>query len=116
MDRVLGLTDVLDRHIGRVKQRARGVSGGQLLTAMASCQLTGGDHLVSLDRRRADVAGQELEPVATPASTTAAGIAKRFTGAHPGGIEAAIGRVNTTMVALVGQVRRSALLKVDHRR
>jgi hypothetical protein len=112
MDRVLGLTDVLDRHIGRVKQRARGVSGGQLLTAMASCQLTGGDHLVALDRRRADVAGQELEPVATPASTTAAGIAKRFTGAHLGGIEAAIGQVNTTMVALVGQVRASTLLKV----
>lgn len=112
MDRVLGLTAALDRHIPAVKQRARGLSGGQLLTAMASCQLTGGDHLVSLDRRRADLAGQDLEPVATPASTTAAGIAKTFTGEHLAGIEAAIGQVNTTMVSLVGQVRASSLLKV----
>lgn len=109
---MLGLTGALDRHVGSVKQRARGLTGGQLVTAMASCQLTGGDHLVSLDRRRADVAGQELEPVPTPASTTAAGIAKRFTPAHLAGIEAALAQVNTTMVALVGQVRRSALLKV----
>jgi hypothetical protein len=71
--------------------------------AMASCQLTGGDFLVSLDRRRADLAGQLLEPVPTPASTTAAGIAKLFTGEHLVGIEAAIGKVNTTMVGLVGQ-------------
>jgi len=112
VDRVLGLTGALDEQIGSVKTRARGLSGGQLLTAMASCQLTGGDHLVSLDRRRDDVAGQELEPVPTPASTTAAGIAKRFTGTHLGGVEAAIGAVNTTMVALVGQVRASTLLKV----
>lgn len=112
VDRVLGLTGALDRHVGSVKTRARGLSGGQLLTAMASCQLAGGDHLVSLDRRRADVAGQELEPVPTPASTTAAGIAKRFTDEQLGGVETAIGTVNTTMVSLVGQVRRSTLLKV----
>jgi len=112
VDRVLGLTAALDRHVGSLKTRARGLSGGQLVTAMASCQLTGGDHLVSLDRRRADVAGQELEPVPTPASTTAAGIAKRFTGTHLGGVEAAVGQVNTAMVSLVGQVRASTLLKV----
>ena len=112
VDRVLGLTAALDRHVGSLKARARGLSGGQLVTAMASCQLTGGDHLVSLDRRRADVVGQELEPVPTPASTTAAGIAKRFTGTHLGGVEAAIGQVNTAMVSLVGQVRASTLLKV----
>lgn len=112
VDRVLGVTTALDRHVGAVKQRRRGLSGGQLLTAMASCQLTGGDHLVSLDRRGADVAGQQLEPVPTPASTTAAGIAKRFSWERLRGIEAAVGQVNTRMVALLGQVRRSALLKV----
>ncbi|MEX2289817.1 MAG: hypothetical protein WD794_05755 [Mycobacteriales bacterium] len=78
VDRVLGVTGALDRHIGSVKQRRRGLTGGQVLTAMASCQLTGGDHLVSLDRRRTDSAGQQLEPVPTPPSTTAAGIARRF--------------------------------------
>ncbi len=112
VDRVLGLTGALDGHIGAVKKRRRGLSGGQLLMSVASCQMTGGDHLVSLDRRRADTAGQLLEPAPTPASTTAAGIAARFGPEQLGGIEKAIGQVNTTMVALVGQVRRSALLKV----
>ncbi len=112
VDRVLGLTAALERHVGAVKQRQRGLSGGQLLTALASAQLTGADFLVRLDERREDVAGQELEPVPTPASTTAAGIARRFTAEHLGGIEAAIGEINAGMVGLVGQVRRSALLKV----
>lgn len=109
---MLGLTGALDRHIGPVKQRARGLSAGQLVVAMASCQLTGGDHLVSLDRRRADLAGQQLEPVATPASTTAAGVAKRFTAAQLRAVETAVGQVNTAMVALTSPVRASTLLKV----
>ena len=112
LDRVLGLTAALDRGVGQIKQRRRGLSGGQLLTAMASCQLTGGDHLVSLDRRRTDTAGQQLEPVPTPPSTTAAGIARRFGTDQLRGIETAIGQVNTRLVGLVGPVRRSALLKV----
>jgi hypothetical protein len=112
VDRVLGLTGAVDRHVGSVKQRRRGLTGGQVLTAMASCQLTGGDHLVSLDRRRADTAGQQLDPVPTPPSTTAAGIARRFGTEQLRGIETAIGQVNTRLVGLVGQVRRSALLKV----
>jgi len=69
---------MLDEHVPGFKQRGRGLSAGQTLTAIASCQLAGGDHLVSLDRRRADTAGQELQPVPTPASTTAAGLAKRL--------------------------------------
>lgn len=112
VDRVLGLTAALEERVGAVKQRRRGLSGGQVVVAMASCQLTGGDFLVSLDRRRSDAAGQRLEPVPTPPSTTAAGIAGRFTAEHLRGIEAAIGDVNTRLVSLVGQVRRSALLKV----
>jgi hypothetical protein len=63
---------VLGEHVPGFKQRGRGLSAGQTLTAIASCQLAGGDHLVSLDRRRADTAGQELQPVPTPASTTTA--------------------------------------------
>jgi hypothetical protein len=60
---------MLDEHVPGFKQRGRSLSTGQTLTAIASCQLAGGDHLVSLDRRRADTAGQELQPVPTPAST-----------------------------------------------
>ncbi|HEY8720921.1 IS1380 family transposase [Pengzhenrongella sp.] len=112
LDRVLGVTRALEAGIGAVKERRRGLGGGELVMAMASCQLTGGDFLVSLDRRRADLAGQRLEPVPTPASTTAAGIAKRFTDTQLRGIEAAIGTVNTTMVSLVPALRRSTLLKV----
>jgi hypothetical protein len=112
VDRVLGLTAALERGVGAVKQRRRGLSAAQLLTAMASAQLTGADFLVRLDERREDVAGQQLEPVPTPPSTTAAGIARRFSTEHLRGIEAAIGEVNERMVSLVGQVRRSALLKV----
>jgi DDE family transposase len=112
VDRVLGLTAALERGVGAVKQRRRGLSGGQLLTALASAQLTGADFLVRLDERREDVAGQQLEPVPTPASTTAAGIARRFSAEHLRGIETAIGQITNRMVSLVGQVRRSALLKV----
>ena len=108
-DRVLALTVALDRHIPAFKQRDRGLSAGQVLTALASCQLTGGDHLVALDRRRADAAGQELEPVPTPASTTAAGLARRFGPDQLAGIEAGIAAVNAAVLDRLGQVRVSAL-------
>jgi hypothetical protein len=111
VDRVLALTTTLDRHLPVLKQRDRGLTAGQTLTAIASCQLAGGDHLVSLDRRRADAAGQDLEPVPSPASTTAAGLAKRFTNEAFTGIEAAIAAVNARTPALIGQVRRSALTR-----
>lgn len=110
-DRVLGLRKTLDRHIPSFKERDRGLSAGATLTSIASCQLTGGDHLTSLDRRRGDTAGQELEPVPTPASTTAAGLAQRFGPDQLAGIEAGIGAVNTRILQLVGQVRASALTR-----
>ena len=108
---MLGIVDALDHQIGELKARRRGLSGGQLLVSMATAQLTGADHLVGLDRRRDDVAGQELEAVPTPASTTAAGIAKRFTGQHLGAVEEAIGQINTEMVSRLGLVRRMSLLR-----
>lgn len=111
LDRKLALTAALDRRVAGIKQRNRGLSAGELLVAVASCQLADGDHLVSLDRQRADVAGQRLVAVPTPASTTAAGLARRFEAEHFAGIETAIGEVNERVLHLVGQVRRSALLK-----
>ena len=112
VDRVLGITAAMDAGIGAVKERARGLSGGELVVSMASAQLAGEDFLVGLDRRRADTAGQELEPVPTPASTTAAGIARRFGEDQLRGIEAGIGEVNTTLLDLLPLVRRTTLLKV----
>lgn len=111
LDRVLGITRALDAGIGAVKQRARGLTGGQALMTMASAQLTGQDHMVGLDRRRADTAGQLLEPVPTPASTTWAGIANRFTDTHLAGIPAALKVINTDWVNRLPAVRRRALLR-----
>lgn len=111
VDRVLALADTIDAHLGDLKSRRRGLSGGQLLISMACAQLAGQDHLVGLDRRRADTAGQELEPVPTPASTTAAGIARRFTSTHLRSVEKAIGAVNTGWVRRLPPLRRAALLR-----
>ena len=69
-DRVLGIADALDCAVGPVKQRDRGLSAGGLVLSLACAQLAGEDFLVGMDRRRADTAGQLLEPVPTPASTT----------------------------------------------
>lgn len=112
LEAVLGITAALDAGIGPVKERERGLTGGQLVVSMACAQLTGQDFLVGLDRRRADTAGQVLEPVPTPASTTAAGIAKRFGPERLHGIEAGIAAVNTRMVSLLPVVRRNALRRV----
>ncbi len=105
----LNITAALDAGIGSLKQRDRGITGAELLVSLASAQLTGGDHLVSLDRLRADTAGQELVSVPTPASTTAAGVAGRFTPSHLAGIEAGIAVLHQRVLDQVGQVRRSSL-------
>jgi hypothetical protein len=107
----LALAGTLDAAVGPVKQRDRGLSAGELLVAVAACQLTGGDHLVSLDRLRNDAAGQRLVEIKTPAASTAAGLAMRFTTENFAGVETAVGQVNAAVLGLVGQVRRSALLR-----
>ena len=110
VDRV-GVTTALDAGIGPVKRRDRGMTGGELLVSLASCQMAGGDHLVSLDRLRADTAGQELVCSPTPASTTAAGVAGRFNPGHLAGIEAGIAVLHQRVLHRVGQVRRTSLLR-----
>ena len=65
-----------------------------------------------MDRRRADTAGQELETVPTPASTTTAQLAKRFTTAHLAGIEDGIGVINQRLLGLLPDHRRLQLLAV----
>jgi hypothetical protein len=107
----LDVAAVLDAAIGPVKQRDRGMTGAEALVSLALCQLAGGDHLVSLDRLRADTAGQELLPAPTPASTTASGIARRFTPQHLAGIETGIATLTAQVLDQVGQVRRTSLLR-----
>lgn len=76
-----------DRGIGSIKKRDRGASAGELLVGLAQAQLLGGDALVSLDRQRADVAAVELSAVPVLASTTAAGLARRFGPEQLAGVE-----------------------------
>jgi len=52
VDRRLDMVGALDAGIGPVKQRDRGMSGGQLLMGMATAQLAGQDCLAGLDRVR----------------------------------------------------------------
>ena len=87
----LGMVRRLDAAIGPIKARDRGFTGGQLLVGMAGAQLAGEDFLVGLDRRRADVAGQVLAPVSGLSSTTAAGLARRFTDGQWNAVETGIG-------------------------
>jgi hypothetical protein len=74
-----GATEALAAAVGPIKQRDRGFGAGELLVGIASAQLIGEEFLVGLDRQRADVAGQVLAPVPGLCSTTAAGLAGRFT-------------------------------------
>src|SRR6266542_522894 len=57
----LDLVGTLDRHIGPVKQRRRGVGGGALVMALAESMLVGGDFLCDLDTRRADRAWKRCD-------------------------------------------------------
>ena len=105
----LGLTAALDEGIGPVKQRARGFTGGQVLTGMAAAQLAGEDFLVGLDRVRADQAGQQLVPVPGLAASTATGIVRRFTAAHWRAAEAGLAAATARMMDLLPAERAAEL-------
>ena len=106
----LGVVSALDEAVGPIKQRARGLTGGEFLVGLASAQLAGEDYLVGLDRRRADTAGGLLAPVATAPSTTAATLAKRFDRSAWHSVEAAIGIIGGRVMGHLGPRRRAALL------
>jgi len=109
----LDLVGTLDRHIGPVKQRRRGLGGGELVMALAESMLVGGDFLCDLDSLRADQAGAALRTVACPpAPTTAAGLARRFGPAQLRGIEAALAVVTARAVGLLPAPRRQGLAAV----
>lgn len=111
LDRILGISTALTDAVDSVKERARGLTSGEVLISMASAQLAGTDFMVGLDRRREDIAGQFLEPVSTPASTTWAANAKRFTDSHFAGLPTAIQQINTRFLSHLPRARRGALLR-----
>src|SRR6185503_6038941 len=105
----LAMIKLLDVAIGPIKERDRGFSGGELLVGMACAQLAGEDFLVGLDRYRADAAGQALAAVPGLASTTAAGLARRFTEGQWRAVETGIGDVHAAMLALLPEQRAARL-------
>lgn len=108
----LGVVKKLDKRIGPIKSRRRGLSGGQLLVGMAGAQLAGEEFLVGLDRQRADAAGQCLAPVPGLSSTTAAGLARRFDPGQWAAVETAVGDIHTAMLDMLPTTRAEALAEV----
>src|SRR6185436_2355786 len=105
----LAMIRLLDAAIGPIKVRDRGFSGGELLVGMACAQLAGEDFLVGLDRFRADAAGQVLAAVPGLASTTAAGLARRFSHGQWRAVETGIGDVHAAMLALLPEQQAARL-------
>jgi hypothetical protein len=105
----LGMIGLLDKHLGSIKQRDRGRSAGELLVALAQCQLLGGTALAALDRDRADVAAGELSAVPGVPATTAGSLARRFGPGRRAGIESAIAALLTRVFPLLPATRRAAL-------
>lgn len=110
LDRVLGVTAALDAGIGPLKERDRGLSGGEFALAAAVVQLTGEDHLVGFDRLRADAVGEALLPVPVPPSTTAATLAARFGQDEREGIETACAELTGRALAAVPVTERARIL------
>ncbi len=105
----LGVIEALDAAVGPIKQRDRGFGAGELLTGIAAAQMAGEDFLTGLDRQRADAAGQLLAPVPGLSSTTAAGLARRFTPGQWLAVEAGLAAVTGRMLALLPSPRAAAL-------
>jgi Transposase DDE domain group 1 len=110
LDRALGVTAALDTGIGQLKERDRGLSGGEFVLATAVVQLTGEDHLVGFDRLRADAVGEGLLPAPVPPSTTAATLAARFGQDQREGIEVACAQVTSRALTVLPVGERARVL------
>jgi Transposase DDE domain group 1 len=107
----LGVIALLDAAIGPIKARARGHSAGQLLVGLAAAQLAGEDHLVGLDRHRADRAAQALTPVPGLGSTTAAGLAQRLSVGQWAAVETGLAAVSERMLGQLPPGRAAGLMQ-----
>lgn len=114
LDRILGVVRTIDDWVGRIKDRYRGLSAGQLVVSVAECMLAGGDFMCDLDNiARADVAGSALRAVPdAPASTTFIALARRFDEVRVGDLESAVGAMAATWFAAMPEARRRQLSEV----
>lgn len=108
--RRFGLLELLDSAAPGFKRRRRGVSAGQLLTALACAQLTGADHLVGLEHRRADAVTEAFWPFTCPAASSVTGLARRFDDADWSAVCAATATATCRVLAVSPQQVRSRLL------
>jgi hypothetical protein len=109
--RALGVISAIDREVGPVKRRRRGLGPGGLLVGLAETLLAGGDFLVDLDYQRADRVGAPLRSLTPPPSTTAASLARRFGQAQVAGIEQAMAGLVARALALLPAGQRRRLLR-----
>lgn len=109
----LGMVAALDRWVGPIKVRARGLTGGQLLMGMATAQPLGQDCLAGLDRVRADAGGALHSEAPVAPSTTAGNLAGRFGPARLAGIETALSGIYTRWLGLVPAAVRAPLVLRD---
>ncbi|MGH2843828.1 MAG: IS1380 family transposase [Solirubrobacteraceae bacterium] len=108
--RGLRLTELIDAElaavarVAAVKQRARGLSPGQLTVAIAECQLVGAECFDDVQDVRADRAGAELRAVAeTPSAPTARQLAYKFKPAHIRAIERGAARAGNELDRRLGR-------------
>jgi hypothetical protein len=109
VDRV-GLVDAVNGAVPGFKQRRRGVRAGEFLTSLACAQLTGCDHLVGLDHRRADRVSEQFFIHATPASSSVAGLARRLREADWPAVMAATAQITKRVVQLAPASARARLV------
>jgi hypothetical protein len=104
--RVLELIDAELRvlRVAPVKQRARGLSPGQLTVAIAEAQLAGAECFDDLEDVRADRAGAPLRAVGKPLSApTARQLAGRFKPSHIRAIERGVARAGNDLDRRLGR-------------
>lgn len=110
--RGLGLVELVDAEIAAehraapVKVRRRGASPGELLLALAECQLAGGECFDDLEDLRADVASARLRAVAeVPSAPAARQLATRYRRCHLQAAERAIARAANALDERLGRDR-----------
>lgn len=109
----LAMVTELDAGIGPIKQRGRGLTGGQLLLGMATAQLVGQDCLAGLDRVRADAGSALLREAPVAPSTTAGRLAGCFGPVRLAGIETGLAGIYERWLRLVPAAVRAPLVLRD---
>jgi len=118
--RQLDLVGRIDEELSRerrarpVKVRRRGLSPGQLVAAVAECQLAGGECFSDLEEVRADAAGACLRIVgATPSAPAALQRAKDFRRVHCQRVERALAAAGGELDRWLGRDPALELATVD---